>query len=393
MQIEATTTVVTEKRKKKKRRRPPRDVAPTVVKLVEGALLAAHQDKSPNASVYHSTGLRHWSAAAVATFLIGGMLIGSRTERLGSSLFLVTTPLAPPPIVPPLPLSPPLSPPPLPLLPPPPLWPSPLLSEPPSPLRPAPLPPPVAPPQPPPLPPPSLHSRAAIVARINERFGRKPYNAGWNKAGTLADAGLLVHIFDGWESRQNPGQEQYTAQVNISTSLIYADQRPACCPQYAIPVYSPWKTKKQGIIFRPGPTTQIVCGSAADTSIGECQPWCPSVPFAERDSGDWKATNKPGGCQGSWRPEDFGVFLYRVNTFQREVQAIFRRGIEYNEILVDGAHWTAHLPHTIEAFFGTEGHMDLARIVHARFLRAFQLDTEQVPLLTFREHQWEQPFS
>ena len=37
-----------------------------------------------------------------------------------------------------------------------------------------------------------------MVDDINERFGRKPYG-NWSADGALADAGLLIHSFDGWE--------------------------------------------------------------------------------------------------------------------------------------------------------------------------------------------------
>ena len=41
--------------------------------------------------------------------------------------------------------------------------------------------------------------------------------------------------------------------------------------------------------------------------------------------------------------EDFGVFLYRTNRFEKEVQSKWGRRLDYNEIVVDGAHWTNHL--------------------------------------------------
>ena len=56
----------------------------------------------------------------------------------------------------------------------------------------------VYPPSPPapPLPPPRVVQ--SLVDDINERFGRKPYG-NWSADGALADAGLLIHNFDGWE--------------------------------------------------------------------------------------------------------------------------------------------------------------------------------------------------
>ena len=64
--------------------------------------------------------------------------------------------------------------------------------------------------------------------------------------------------------------------------------------------------------------------------------------------------------------------------------------MDYNEIIVDGPHWTDHLPTTIEAFFGGG---ELAASQHASFLRTYGLTNEEVPLLLFDDHNWEAPFS
>ena len=73
---------------------------------------------------------------------------------------------------------------------------------------------------------------------------------------------------------------------------------------------------------------------------------------------------------------------------QREVQA---RGLnlDYNEIIVDGPHWTRHLPMAIEAFFGTG---TLARSQRDEFLSAFNLTRDRVPLVDFDTSDWETPF-
>ena len=83
-------------------------------------------------------------------------------------------------------------------------------------------------------------------------------------------------------------------------------------------------------------------------------------------------------------PRDFGVYLQRYATWQKEVQAK-GRDMDYNEIVVDGEHWSAHLPDAIEAFFGPSS---LGRQQHAEFLEEFLLRADQVPLLEFDPNDW-----
>ena len=103
------------------------------------------------------------------------------------------------------------------------------------------------------------------------------------------------------------------------------------------------------------------------------------------------------GCGGSWKPEDFGVFLYRTNRFEKEIQA-YQRRFDYNEIIVNGSHWVKHLPQTIEAFFWSTDHGKgrrndhVAKEQHTKFLREYGLTAEHVPLLEFRPNDWAMPF-
>ena len=192
---------------------------------------------------------------------------------------------------------------------------------------------------------------------------------------------------------------EHVVSCEMSTSMIYADQRPSCCPDLKIPTYTGWATGVQGIIFKPGPYTKILCGTSSDSSEGLCKSWCPSVPLSERD--DYDPHNSPhgaGGCKGSWRPKDFGVFLYRTNRFETEVQSRWGRRIDYNEIVVDGGHWTSNLPHTIDAFFRSDDHGrgrrndNVARDQHVRFLNEYGLTEAEVPLLDFDPTNWDEPF-
>ena len=94
----------------------------------------------------------------------------------------------------------------------------------------------------------------------------------------------------------------------------------------------------------------------------------------------------------AWRPADFGVYLQRTGTWGREVGAPYHRELGYNEILVDGDWWTAHLPDAVEAFFHG-GESALAREQHRRFLQEFGLTADQVPLVRLDRRNWEAPFA
>ena len=75
----------------------------------------------------------------------------------------------------------------------------------------------------------------------------------------------------------------------------------------------------------------------------------------------------------------------------------------YNEVVVNSAHFNAHLPDSIEGFFYPKGHStattDLGygivvdvRKVHRQFLEAFELSADEVPLLEFDPADWDAPF-
>ena len=273
-----------------------------------------------------------------------------------------------------------------------------------------PSPPPPSPSPASPPPPPPRKEGSEVKTAINARFRRPPYDATWDTEGTLADSGVLVHVFDGWENGFTPNLNRH----QMSSSFIYSSQRPPHCHDSRrdcpIPVYRAWAVGVQGIVLRPGTTTRIVCGTSFDSSDGECREWCPSVPFEQRNEYDPRSSDvgpvgsqvRPGGCDGSWRPLDFGVFLYRMNRYEQEWSARAKRTMDYSEIVLDSAHWTNHLPDVIEAFFETDDHgkanspdperRDVAKLQHARFLQQYKLSSNQVPLLRFDRTNWQNPF-
>lgn len=239
-----------------------------------------------------------------------------------------------------------------------------------------------------------------MVKRITARFKENPYTPKqWEEAnGGLANAAVLVHVFDGWEDQSNPGNA-WSAKGDMSCSLIYADLKPRRGPNFAIPIYSAWGSGTQGLIFKPGQTSRIKCGNAEDSSQGHCSgTWCKSVPLVgdKYDPSDPKE-NGAAGCHGSWKPTDFGVFLHRTTKWNQQVQVFSRHALDYNEIIVDGEHWTSHLPDAVEAFFTTEDlgrkEPEMAREAHRQFLRTFNLNADDVPLLWLDRRNWETPFT
>ena len=178
--------------------------------------------------------------------------------------------------------------------------------------------------------------------------------------------------------------------MDISCSLITAEQHATTRPTLGIPLFTGGVFRElSGVIFRPGDTTRILCGSASDSGGGACKRRCPSVSNRTLSYSYDPTRDGRDGCHGgSWSPEDFGTYLDRWAQWQRVVQSA--QGFQdYNEIIVDGPYWTRHLPRAIEAFFGTSV---LAHTQHRAFLAAFNLTNHDVPLLSFDQHDWHSPF-
>lgn len=239
-----------------------------------------------------------------------------------------------------------------------------------------------------------------MVKRIIARFHDNVYSPEvWAEAGggPLPNAAVLVHVFDGWEDQGSSG-EAWRAKGDMSCSLLYADVKPRRGPNLAIPIFSAWGSGTQGLIFRPGRATRIKCGNAEDSSQGHCAgTWCPSVPLmADPYDPTDPREHAAAGCHGSWKPSDFGVFLHRTTKWNQQVQVNSRHQLDYNEIIVDGDHWTSHLPDAVEAFFTSEDlgrkEPEIARTAHRQFLRAFNLNADDVPLLWLDRWNWETPF-
>ena len=93
---------------------------------------------------------------------------------------------------------------------------------------------------------PGSKSRAERVRELNARFRRSPLEPGaWSSGGGLADAGLLIHVYDGWESDHS---RPWVFSGDVSCSLVYAEN----------PYATTFNGGNRGVIYRPG--TLVKCG-------------------------------------------------------------------------------------------------------------------------------------
>ena len=247
---------------------------------------------------------------------------------------------------------------------------------------------PPLPPSPPPSPSPPLLpplSPSTTLQAINRRFRHSPYER-WPADGSLVDAGLLVHCFDRW-GREEGGREwrpnlrfpptgsMAAGDPMLSCSMIWKEQcllHDRSGEGHAWP--GAWMyahgCEAGGVILRPGASTKIQCGNSGDAG-GDCyQNSRHDCPTIEADDDDGTGPF----CWGFWRPHDVGAYIKR-GVRQRKFHL-------YNEFLVHGNVWHAHLPHVIEAFLaGTSAHATGAQQLHRSFLHEFGLSAAEVPLL------------
>lgn len=174
---------------------------------------------------------------------------------------------------------------------------------------------------------------SAVARAINERFNRNPIEAKWGASRGVPDAGVLLHLFDGWEDHVSLFQPQKGYSRLLSSSFIFSGQNTGSGSISEV-IFGP----RSGLIFKPE-ITRVACAMGKDAG-GICH-----LPFCEPDNTAHSVTNYPGdGCQdSSWSPEHIGIFLGRVTQFQKAGRRSF-----YNEFLLDPKMWREALPDIIE---------------------------------------------
>ena len=231
----------------------------------------------------------------------------------------------------------------------------------------------------------------------------------------LADASILLHVFDGWEKWGEEWAPESRTQ-GVYGSIIFQDQhqpgRAERMPIFGCEAgYCDWAGS--GFILRPG-HTPIRSGAGGEGSSWECG----SPPAEEVVTDDLvRGFEYPGdGCKGLWNPNDIGRYLERQARWQR----MYSR-LGHNEVIVDGhERYAAALPWAIDAFFvyGRGGPLPtgdsppadpwysrgvpreepweepMAIRVHAAFHQRYpELSAADVPLVFLDPDNWMTPFS
>ena len=228
-----------------------------------------------------------------------------------------------------------------------------------------------------------------VVDRLNARF----HNA--QSSNDLGEIGVLVHTFDGQEDPTEPWlacrPEQSCAFYGdrVSTSLV----RPGRVATYE------FQGAGAGVIANPG-VARLLCAYGGDGATrgktcnppgvsAACTPGCTmrggwGLPWCDADaSQDSWCNRRP------WRPSD----LHRLITIEPTGDGGRHNQLSsYDELVLDGSSWNAHMPNAIEAFVKTSADDRHATELHAAFLARYGLSAAQVPLVLLSTHDLDRPF-
>jgi len=234
----------------------------------------------------------------------------------------------------------------------------------------------------------------------------------------MSEIGVLMHQWDGQEDHAHKQpykmcQEHCMCQGQyihgrISSMVIYkglserADRRSVPLPF----------GDRSGILLNPS-SVQMDClygidGGTYRLNSAE-RPGCSST-FC-RSSGDGRDQNGQyanacgfnGAPATAYAPKDMKKLLQLHKEHGARWHAPgWHSG--YNEVVINSAHYNAHLPDAVEAFFYVKGHSPVTsdlgygividvRKVHRDYLAAYHLSADQVPLLQFDPSNWNEPFT
>ena len=228
-----------------------------------------------------------------------------------------------------------------------------------------------------------------VVERLNARFR----NA--KSSNDLGEIGILVHTFDGQEDPTEPWlacrAEQFCGFYGdrVSTSLV----RPGRVATYK------FQEASAGVIANPE-VAQLLCAYGGDGATrgktcnppgvsAQCTPGCTTrggwgLPWCDADASQDSLCNRR-----PWKPSD----LHRLIT----IEAMGSGGSHdqlssYDELVLDGSIWNAHMPNAVEAFVETSANDPRAAKLHAAFLARYGLSAAQVPLVLLSTHDPSHPF-
>lgn len=182
----------------------------------------------------------------------------------------------------------------------------------------------------------------------------------------LHEAGLLIHIWDGTESMAQRwrGCARHEGDLHKEghACIAFGDRWSASIigkPR------SPLFGGGGGVILRPG-FNSLLCAYGADAGTRAGAGGC-GMRFCDVRSA------RDGWCDGApHHPEDLKHML----------QWWYRDGKSYNEVIVDNAVLSDHLPQSIEAFL-------CDRHTHQQFLNYYGVDRKEYPLLGW-DNKWQE---
>jgi len=199
----------------------------------------------------------------------------------------------------------------------------------------------------------------------------------------LADAGIMLHLFDYWElwgQEWRPGKQQI-----MSSSYVHRGQHQAGSPK-RMPLYEEIPGISGGFVLRPG-ATPITCGGV-DACLLE---WCDSPDDNLHYNAHTQKKPYAGWMDCDWKPADLGKWF--------EIQVRWQlqwKSWERNEVIVKGPEWEAALPRVVDAVVVSKGrdNPEMARRVHHDFLQRYpELSEGDCPLILFDADNWDAPFS
>lgn len=186
----------------------------------------------------------------------------------------------------------------------------------------------------------------------------------------------MIHYWDGAESRlqkwrgcpnhNGTWNEEGDACMRLgnrfAASIVSASKSPTCSGRE-------WCDASGGVVFRPE-FNRLLCSYGADMATVRFMDGCPR-PFCPRSMGmiNGICWNQPHA------PKDLDNML----------RWWYNYGTDYNEVEVDMAYYDAGLPHSVAAIIND-------RAVHAQFLRTYNVDASDYPLVGFAHGNINAPF-
>ena len=281
------------------------------------------------------------------------------------------SPLQPPPLQPPsMPLPPPPPPPP-PLPPPSPTSPPPPCSPPPQ------FPPPHVPPPPPPPPPPPTLALLNSIESLNERWRRGA------PADELADAGLVMRVFDGQELVETPwlpnqhsvvGDHFAASIVSRAHPDLFEGGNLALRRSPGLVLGNDVQRRLSCLYPRDGGSNGRQCGPL-QAPTDACRPGCVSYWCGENGR-KWNCVFRPTQLKLILELQDASLPKGHVKEYG------------YNEIVINTwppDEWQALMPNLVEAVFvqalATDAEKQRARECHAAFMA--QYPDSVTPFVTY----------